>query len=378
MAYEWSESDFFILRQDISQLPTQGWGRLYYLDENTNAISIKEVKLTELSSHPIQTYDVFETDSIQDDTQMMGYSPNYTRRFYLGFPDEVKSGFRQAVDVCRGLPSRAPKSVEAVDSALHAATGISLLSSPLMRELLLFIAIGCNFLPSRRTRHQAETIYTIATAGPPSSESLPREIRGHISYGGDTGSPRAEAGLIRGGWKKSIGSYRILLALTEDAFSRDSYLEGDARDLLNLLIERGDISFSSGPSGLFCSFLVDLANEGSLTVLRLLLGKGGYLPIEKVPQQTRADMLMAAVSEASSANFPNQQPVIAYLLGELKIDPDSQGLHMAGTKPGVSQMRQTALHVAVRNGYTETADLLLQMGASMDAKDEEGRTPQEK
>ena len=377
MSYEFPESSIFILRRGISasQVPTR-WPSLFYHDESTNTICIKSVEITQLSSsHSTDTYDMIETDSIQDDTQALGFAPNRTRKFYFAFPDEVKSGFYQAVEACRGLPSTSPASVEAVDSALEAAAGISLLSSPIMCELLLFIAIGCNVIFSRRTPHHAQTICAIASAGPPSSEPLTTELRQFIEHQAYNKSPRAEVGLLMGGWRKPFRSFTILSTLNEDDFSRDSHLEEDVRDLLNVLIEREDVHFSPEPNGSAFRLLVDLAEQGSLKVLRMLLGNGGFLPIEKVPLQTRADMLIAAVSAVGLNCYPNRRPMIAYLLREIEVDPNFQGLHWAGTKPGHEMIRLTALHVAVRRGDTETADLLLEMGASMDARDAEGRTP---
>ncbi|OIW25308.1 hypothetical protein CONLIGDRAFT_685163 [Coniochaeta ligniaria NRRL 30616] len=371
MSFEIPESALLTLRQSVPA-PTKGWARVYYLDGHTNAFCIKEVQVTALDR--TQTYDTFETDCFQDDVAALGFFPAVMQIFYITFPDHVRSGFRRVVEACRGL---APQ--EAVDSALQAPTGVSLLSSALMRELLLVIALLCNHFPPRKTPRHAQTIATIASAGPPSTEPLTRHLRTYIddlAGGGGFLHPRAEAALLRGGWRlPRPGSLEALWGLKEHDFAQDAHLEADARDLLRLLIELDYVQVSPEPDGYAPELLRRLAQAGSVTVLRLLFGDGGVLPVERVPAELRTDMLLNAVAATRDERVPDRRAMISYLLGPAGFDPNGQASHWAGTRPGQRSLRQTALHIAMEGGDTATVNLLLEKGASMDVRDEEGRTP---
>lgn len=379
MSVEMQEDALFTIRYSVpfSELPTKGWARVYCLNQDTKTICIKEVQFAELFSK--QTFDIFASDNFRNDVAALGFVPYPMWTFYIMLPDELRNGLRRVIDACRGL---APTSLEDLDLAIQATTGISLLAAPTMRELLLFIALQCYTITSRATPRQAHTIATITAAGPPSEGIYTAEFRAYIDEGADGLSflhPRAEIALLSGGWRQpKQKSLMALWGLAEDAFMKDSQLENDAQGLLHLLIELQCIRISPEPNITAIGLIWWLALQGSVTMMRLVLGDHGVLSKESLGAESCADVLFQAVAVASDDKYPNRQPMLAYLLRDIEIDPNILGRHAVEAKPGQGKIRQTALHVAIVNEETITMNLLLNEGASLDIKDEMGRTPSER
>jgi len=265
-------------------------------------------------------------------------------------------------DICHGShlsPNTTRiQALEDEDAKAVAATGISPIRDPALRELLVFFAIQWYNL--WKLREHNDLVKYLVHQGSPGSFEYSRPVREVIDlqgHGAPFMRPDVEAALIRTGWRAARSRALTILSLTaEDEMEH-------AEDLFVALVQSGLLVLEPEPNEAAVNLVL---GARSAYLLKYLLNK---IPLQAIPKRKVASLLMnlAALGIKDSTR----------LLLDQGVDPNIIVFHRDMTQPDNGTTRQSAIHCAIKEGHIEIVRLLLEHGAGM-LEDGLGRTPLER
>jgi len=135
------------------------------------------------------------------------------------------------------------------------------------------------------------------------------------------------------------------------------YDGGNAVDVVRYFVEERNVDFTDAPERKTAALRVAV-EEGTPEILRRWLDERGFdANARNAEGETATHWAARSESEFSAET-------LRYLLEERKLDPNAKNLK-----------GETPLHWAAASGSLENAKILVENGASVDAKDGEGKTP---